>query len=80
MTIGAPSPPLTESLDYGQSLEFGNFLVADAGADALEALAGNLHTCLGHEERSIAATSGRLPDVQPCKVADGDLPTEEDQQ
>lgn len=27
MTIQAPSPPLNESLDYGQPLEFGYFLV-----------------------------------------------------
>ncbi len=80
MTIEAPSPPLTESLDYGHSLEFGYFPVPDAGADALEALAGHLDAHLKHEERSIAATARRLPDVQPSKVADGDLPTEEDQQ
>jgi alkanesulfonate monooxygenase SsuD/methylene tetrahydromethanopterin reductase-like flavin-dependent oxidoreductase (luciferase family) len=31
MTMEAPSPPLTGSLDYGQALEFGYFLVPDAG-------------------------------------------------
>jgi hypothetical protein len=80
MTIQAPSSTLTESLDYGHSLEFSYFLVPDAGADALEALAGHLHAHLEHEERSIAATARRLPDVQPSKVADGDLATEDDQQ
>jgi hypothetical protein len=49
-------------------------------ADALEALAGHLHAHREHEDRSIAATARRLPDVQPSKVADGDLATEDDQQ
>ena len=74
MTIDAPPPSLNESLDH----EDGD--ARRAGADALEALSGHLHAHLEHEERSIAATARRLPDVQPSKVADGDLPTEEDQQ
>jgi hypothetical protein len=45
-----------------------------------EAVAGHLHAHREHEERSIAATARRLPDAQPSKVAEGDLPTEEDQQ
>ena len=74
MTIDAPPPSLNESLDY----EDGD--ARRAGADALEALAGHVLTHLEHEERSVAATARRLPDVQPSMVADGDLPTEEDQQ
>jgi Luciferase-like monooxygenase len=31
MTVEAPSPPLNGSLDYGQPLEFGYFLVPNAG-------------------------------------------------
>ena len=81
ITIEAPSPPLTESLDYGHSLESGYFLVPDAGADALEALAGHLHARTSSTRSEVSpATARRLPDVQPSKVADGDLPTEEDQQ
>lgn len=68
LTIEAPSPPLTESLNYGHLLDFGYFLVPDAGADALEALAGHLRPHLEDEERSIVATARRLPDVQPSKV------------
>jgi hypothetical protein len=52
-----------------------------AVADALEALAGHLLAHLEYEERSIAATARRLPDLQfPNQVADSDLPAEEDQQ
>ena len=54
--------------ELGHLLEFGYFLVPDAGADALEALAGHLRPHLEDEERSIVATARRLPDVQPSKV------------
>jgi Hemerythrin HHE cation binding domain len=47
-------------------------------ADALEALAGHLLAHLEYEERSVAATARRLPDLtfsnQLREVADGDLP------
>jgi hypothetical protein len=47
-------------------------------ADALEALAGHLLDHLEYEERSVAATARRLPDLtfsnQLREVADGDLP------
>jgi hypothetical protein len=76
MTIEALTPSLNESLDYNDD----GLDARRAGADALEALAGHLRLHLEHEERSIAATARRLPDVQPPKVAAGDLPTEEDQQ
>ena len=74
MTIDDPPPSLNESLDYEDRD------ARRAGADALEALAGHVIAHLEHEERIIAATARRLPDVQPSKAADGDLPTEEDQQ
>jgi hypothetical protein len=76
MTIEASPPSLNESLDYDDD----GLDARRAVADALEALAGHLRAHREHEERSIAATARRLPDVQPSKVADGDLPTEEDQQ
>ena len=77
MSIEAPPSSLNESLDYNDD---DGLDARRAGADALEALAGHLHGHLEHEERSIAATARRLPDLQPSKVADGDLPTEEDHQ
>ena len=75
MTIEAAAI-LNDSLDYDDD----GFDARRAHADALEALAGHLHAHREHEERSIAATARRLPDVQRSKVADGGLPTEEDQQ
>ena len=75
MTIEAAAI-LNDSLDYDDD----GLDARRAHADALEALAGHLHAHREHEERSIAATARRLPDVQRSKVADGDLPTEEDQQ
>ena len=52
-----------------------------AVADALEALEGHLLAHLEYEERSIAATARRLPDLPfSNQVADSDLPAEEDQQ
>jgi hypothetical protein len=83
-SIKVPSPPLNESLDYAQPLELGNFFGLDAhraGAHTLEPVERHLLAHLEYEERSIAATAGRLPDLQFSKqVADGDLPAEEAQQ
>jgi hypothetical protein len=78
------SPPLNESLDYGQPLELGNFLglhARRAVAHTLEALERHLLAHLEYEERSIAATARRLPGPHfSNQVADSDLPAEEDQQ
>ena len=78
MTIEAAAI-LNDSLDYDDDGVDARRAHADA-LEALEALAGHLHAHREHEERSIAATARRLPDVQRSKVADGGLPTEEDQQ
>ena len=53
-----------------------------AVADALEALEGHLLAHLDFEERTIATTTRRLPNLasppRPPEVADGELPTQED--
>ena len=73
MTIEAAPPSLNESLDHEDG---------DAPPRRRGRARGAFGTCARAPRArgaNFAATARRLPDVQPSRVADGDLPTEEDQ-